>query len=70
MFSSILHDGKTTGFLIDECLIARENKNELYKEIGVKGNFSSKHSANESFVGISKCCNPINRTSILGKKIL
>jgi hypothetical protein len=33
----------------------------------VKGNFPSKHSANQSFVGIPKDCNPMNQTTIVEK---
>jgi hypothetical protein len=40
---------------------------ELKKEVGVKENFPSKHSANESFVRILKDCNPMNQTSFVGK---
>jgi hypothetical protein len=33
-----------------------------------EGKFPPKHSANESFVGISKDCNPMNQTTFVGKK--
>jgi hypothetical protein len=32
----------------------------------VYGNFSPKHNANESFVEIPKCCNPMNQTRFVG----
>jgi hypothetical protein len=51
-------------------LIAQANQKNYKKRLEVKGDFPSRHSANESIVEIPNDSNPMNQTLFIEKKIL